>query len=59
MAVWDNRSAMHAGSPFDETERRLMHRVTFAGPDTIAGQAPDAPDSLDDTDAVDSFGGLV
>ncbi len=38
VAVWDNRSAMHAGSPFDETEDRLMHRVTFAGPDTIGGR---------------------
>ena len=25
---------MHAGSPFDEREARLMYRVTFAGPDT-------------------------
>ena len=38
VAVWDNRSAMHAGSPFDEKEDRLMHRVTFAGPDTIGGR---------------------
>ena len=36
IAVWDNRSAMHAGSPFDEHEDRLMHRVTFAGPDALA-----------------------
>ena len=35
VAVWDNRAAMHAGSPFDEREPRLMHRVTFAGPDTL------------------------
>ena len=35
VAVWDNRSAMHAGSPFDETEPRLLHRVTFAGPDAL------------------------
>jgi taurine dioxygenase len=34
IAVWDNRSAMHAGSPFDEREARLMYRVTFTGPDT-------------------------
>lgn len=36
IAVWDNRSAMHAGSPFDEREDRLLHRVTFAGPDPLA-----------------------
>ncbi len=34
LAVWDNRSAMHAGSPFDEAEPRLLHRVTFTGPAT-------------------------
>ena len=39
VAVWDNRSAMHAGSPFDEREARLMHRVTFAGPDTYTGDS--------------------
>ena len=37
VAVWDNRSAMHAGSPFDEQEARLMYRVTFTGPDTYEG----------------------
>ena len=37
VAVWDNRSAMHAGSPFDELEARLMYRVTFTGPDTYDG----------------------
>lgn len=37
VAVWDNRSAMHAGSPFDEREARLMYRVTFTGPDTYDG----------------------
>ncbi len=36
VAVWDNRSAMHAGSPFDEREVRLMHRVTFGGPDSLS-----------------------
>ena len=36
LAVWDNRSVMHAGSPFEEQETRLMHRVTFAGPDSLA-----------------------
>lgn len=35
VAVWDNRAAMHAGSPFDESEPRLLHRVTFAGPDAL------------------------
>ncbi len=35
VAVWDNRSAMHAGSPFEETRPRLLHRVTFAGPDAL------------------------
>ena len=38
VAVWDNRSAMHAGSPFDEAEARLMYRVTFTGPDTYDGE---------------------
>ncbi len=37
LAVWDNRSAMHAASPFDESEDRLLHRVTFAGPDALDG----------------------
>lgn len=35
IAVWDNRAAMHAGSPFHEDEARLLYRVTFAGPDVI------------------------
>jgi len=37
VAVWDNRSAMHGGSPFDEREARLMYRVTFTGPDIHDG----------------------
>ncbi len=40
VAVWDNRSAMHAGSPFDETEARLLYRVTFAGPDSLLQDPP-------------------
>ncbi len=37
IAVWDNRSAMHAASPFDESAERLLYRVTFAGPDALEG----------------------
>ncbi|MCD0453413.1 TauD/TfdA family dioxygenase [Actinocorallia sp. API 0066] len=30
--LWDNRSAMHRASPYDETRtRRLMHRTTISG----------------------------
>jgi len=43
VAVWDNRSVMHAGSPFDEREARLMYRVTFAGPDTYDADAHPTP----------------
>ena len=44
VAVWDNRSAMHAPSPFDEREPRLLHRVTFRGPDALsAGPRQRAP----------------
>jgi putative 2-oxoglutarate oxygenase len=31
--VWDNRSAMHKATPYDqEAHRRLMHRTTFGAP---------------------------
>ncbi len=39
LAVWDNRCAMHAASPFDESEDRLLWRVTFRGPDPVAARA--------------------
>lgn len=43
IAVWDNRSAMHAGSPFDEREPRLMYRVTFAGPELMSSPSRPQP----------------
>jgi alpha-ketoglutarate-dependent taurine dioxygenase len=40
--LWDNRSAMHRASPYDEVRhRRLMHRTTIAGlPDPVAPAPP-------------------
>ena len=31
MLLWDNRCTMHQVTPFDPTERRVMHRTTFVG----------------------------
>ena len=32
LVVWDNRCALHAPSPFDDTQyERLMYRLTFNG----------------------------
>ncbi len=32
---WDNRCTMHQVTPHDPTERRVMHRTTIAGVDTV------------------------
>jgi len=44
LAMWDNRSVLHRGRPFDRTRfRRLMHRTTVAGDGpTVPGEAPGA-----------------
>ena len=31
VVIWDNRSVLHRGLPFDYNERRIMRRVTVAG----------------------------
>jgi taurine dioxygenase/putative 2-oxoglutarate oxygenase len=31
LLVWDNRSMMHKATPYDPTERRLLHRTTTMG----------------------------
>lgn len=31
LVIWDNRSLLHRGLPYDPTERRVMHRATVAG----------------------------
>jgi alpha-ketoglutarate-dependent taurine dioxygenase len=34
--MWDNRCTMHQVTPFDPTERRVMHRTTIVGTDEVA-----------------------
>ena len=36
---WDNRCTMHQVTPFDPTERRVMHRTTIAGVDPVLAAA--------------------
>ncbi len=31
LVIWDNRSVLHRGLPYDPAERRVMHRATVAG----------------------------
>ena len=31
LVMWDNRCAMHRRNPFDDTERRVMHRTQIQG----------------------------
>jgi taurine dioxygenase len=33
--MWDNRCTMHQVTPFDPTERRVMHRTTIVGRDPV------------------------
>jgi alpha-ketoglutarate-dependent taurine dioxygenase len=35
IVVWDNRCTMHQVTPFDPTERRVMHRTTIAGTEPV------------------------
>jgi alpha-ketoglutarate-dependent 2,4-dichlorophenoxyacetate dioxygenase len=30
LVIWDNRCTMHRGRPYDESERRVLHRTTVA-----------------------------
>jgi alpha-ketoglutarate-dependent 2,4-dichlorophenoxyacetate dioxygenase len=30
LVIWDNRCAMHRGRPYDETQRRVLHRTTVS-----------------------------
>ncbi len=34
--MWDNRCTMHQVTPFDPTERRVMHRTTIVGTEPVA-----------------------
>ena len=36
---WDNRCTMHQVTPFDPTERRVMHRTTIAGVERVLAAA--------------------
>lgn len=31
LVMWDNRCVLHRGRPWNERERRVMHRTTVAG----------------------------
>lgn len=35
IVMWDNRCTMHAVTPFDPTERRVMHRTTIVGTEPV------------------------
>ncbi len=35
IVMWDNRCTMHAVTPFDPTERRVMHRTTIMGTEPV------------------------
>jgi taurine dioxygenase len=35
VVMWDNRCTMHQVTPFDLTERRVMHRTTIVGRDPV------------------------
>jgi alpha-ketoglutarate-dependent 2,4-dichlorophenoxyacetate dioxygenase len=30
LVIWDNRCTMHRGRPYDDTERRVLHRTTVS-----------------------------
>jgi len=30
LVMWDNRCTMHRGRPYDETQRRVLHRTTVS-----------------------------
>jgi alpha-ketoglutarate-dependent 2,4-dichlorophenoxyacetate dioxygenase len=38
--MWDNRAVLHRGRPWDERQRRVMHRTT------VAGDGPTVPDPI-------------
>ena len=33
--MWDNRCTMHQVTPFDPSERRVMHRTTIVGTEPV------------------------
>ena len=37
VVMWDNRCTMHAVTPFDPRERRVMHRTTIMGTEPVIG----------------------
>jgi alpha-ketoglutarate-dependent 2,4-dichlorophenoxyacetate dioxygenase len=44
--MWDNRAVLHRGRPWDEGQRRVMHRTT------VAGDGPTVPDPIVRADAL-------
>jgi alpha-ketoglutarate-dependent 2,4-dichlorophenoxyacetate dioxygenase len=44
--MWDNRAVLHRGRPWDERQRRVMHRTT------VAGEGPTVPDPIVRADAL-------
>jgi len=30
LVMWDNRCTMHRGRPYDDTQRRVLHRTTVS-----------------------------
>ncbi|MET9083280.1 TauD/TfdA family dioxygenase [Streptomyces sp. NPDC004237] len=36
LVIWDNTGMLHRALPFDPTSRRLMHRTTLVGEETVA-----------------------
>ena len=30
LVIWDNRCTMHRGRPYDDTQRRVLHRTTVS-----------------------------
>ncbi len=34
--IWDGTGMPHRAAPFEPTSRRLMHRTTLAGEETVA-----------------------
>ena len=35
LVIWDNRTVLHRGRPWDRNQRRIMHRTTVVGELTV------------------------